>query len=127
MARSIRIAAVSFVPPFHDHRRNGVKLDGVRDILAKVAKEKSDFVCFPEVCACIGAGMAKGIESAPELEPFVEAVGKLAREFNTALAVPFLERYVGQVYNSVPVISRTGKLALVYRKNFPTPGEMEAG
>lgn len=127
MAHSIRVAAVSFVPPFHDHRRHGVKLDGFREILAKVAKEKPDFVCFPEVCACIGGGMSKGVESAPELEPFVESVGKLAREFNTALVVPFLERYVGQVYNSVPIVGRNGKLALVYRKNFPTPGEMDAG
>jgi hypothetical protein len=127
MAHLIRVAGVSFVPPFHDHRSNGVKLDAFHELLAKVAKDKPDFVCFPEVCACIGAGLAKGIDAAPELEPFAEAVGRLAREFNVALVVPFLERFVGQVYNSVPVLSRTGKLALVYRKNFPTPGELDAG
>jgi predicted amidohydrolase len=127
MAHPVRVAAVSFVPPFHDHRRHGVKLDAFHDHLTKVAREKPDFVCFPEVCACIGGGLPKGIESAPELEPFVEAVGKLAREFNTALVVPFLERHLGQVYNSVPVVGRNGKLALVYRKNYPTIGEMEAG
>ena len=127
MSQQIRVAAVSFVPPFHDHRRKGVKLDAFRDTLAKVAKEKPAFVCFPEVCACIGAGLPKGIDSAPDLEPFAEAVGKLAREFNTALIVPFLERFSGQVYNSVPIVSRSGKLAMVYRKNYPTPGELDAG
>lgn len=127
MSQIIRVAAVSFVPPFHDHRRQGVKLDPFRDVLVKLAKGKPDFVCFPEVCACIGAGLPKGIDSAPDLTPFVEAVGKLAREFNTALVVPFLERSNGQVYNSVPIVGKTGKLALVYRKNYPTPGELDAG
>ncbi len=127
MSQLIRVAAVSFVPPFHDHRRKGVKLDAFRDILAKVAKEKPDFVCFPEVCACIGGGLAKGIDSAPELESFAEAVGKLAHEFKTALVVPFLERSGGNVYNSVPIVNKSGKLRMVYRKNYPTPGELDAG
>jgi predicted amidohydrolase len=127
VARSIRVAAVSFAPPFHDHRRQGVDLRAFRDILQRVAKEKPDFICFPEVCACIGGGLAKGVESAPELEPFVAEVGKLAREVGAALVVPFLERHLGLVYNSVPVVNRSGKLVLVYRKNYPTTGEMDAG
>jgi predicted amidohydrolase len=92
-----------------------------------VAKDKPDFICFPEVCACIGGGLAKGIKAAPELEPFTAEVGKLAREVGAALIVPFLERYMGLVYNSVPVVDRSGKLVLVYRKNYPTTGEMDAG
>jgi predicted amidohydrolase len=127
MARTVRLAAVSYSPPFHDHRAKGVSLAGIREMVMRVAKDKPDFICFPEVCACIGGGLAQGVKSAPELEPFVAEVGKLAREANAALIVPLLERYMGQVYNSVPVIDRAGKLALVYRKNFPTTGEMEAG
>jgi predicted amidohydrolase len=123
----IRIAAVSYIPPAHDHRKQGVKLDALREIILKVAKDKSDFICFPEVCACIGAGMKKGVEFAPDLEPFVEAVGNIAREVKAALVVPLLERYMGQVYNSVPIVDRAGKLVMVYRKNYPTIGEMEAG
>jgi predicted amidohydrolase len=127
MARTIRLAAVSYTPPFHDHRKQGVDLRPLRDILRRVAKDRPDFVCFPEVCACIGGGLARGVESAPELEPFVAEVGKLAREVGTALVVPFLERHQGLVYNSVPVVDRSGKRALVYRKNYPTTGEMNAG
>jgi predicted amidohydrolase len=127
MARIIRIAAASYVPPAHDHHKLGVKLEAVRDVVLKIAKDKPDYICFPEVCACIGAGMKKGVEFAPDLEPFVEAVGKIAREVNAALVVPLLERYMGQVYNSVPIVDRSGKLVTVYRKNFPTIGEMEAG
>jgi predicted amidohydrolase len=127
MARILRLAAVSYAPPFHDHRRQGVDLRPLRDVLRKVMKDRPDFVCFPEVCACIGGGLAKGVDSAPELEPFTAEVGKLAREFGVNLIVPLLERHVGLVYNSVPVVDRTGKLVMVYRKNYPTTGEMEAG
>jgi predicted amidohydrolase len=34
---------------------------------------------------------------------------------------------MGQVYNSVPIVDRTGKFVMVYRKNYPTIGELEAG
>ena len=127
MARMIRLAAVSFAPPFHDHRSQGVNLTGLREITRKVARDRPDFICFPELCACIGGGLARAVQSAPELEPFAAEVGKLAREVGAALVVPFLERYMGQVYNSVPVVDRSGKLVLVYRKNYPTMGEMDEG
>jgi predicted amidohydrolase len=127
MAKIIRVAAASVVPPARDHHRHGVKLDALRDITLKIAKERPDFICFPEMCACIGGGLPASIKQAPELEPFTAAVGKLAREVNSALIVPFAERHAGQVYNSVPIVDRSGKLVMVYRKNYPTIGELEAG
>ena len=127
MARMIRLAAVSYAPPAHDHHRLGVNLRALREMVLRVAKDKPDFICFPEICACSGGGLAQGIKSAPELEPFAAEVGKLAREVGAALIVPFLERHMGLVYNSVPVVDRSGKLVLVYRKNYPTTGEMDAG
>jgi predicted amidohydrolase len=126
MARIVRIAAVSFVPPAHDHRRE-VNLSAVREVVRKVARDKPDFICFPECCACIGGGLAAGVKQAPELAPFAAAVGKLAREVNVALIVPFLEKLSGQVYNSVPIVDRAGRLVLTYRKNYPTTGELNAG
>jgi predicted amidohydrolase len=127
MARLIRLAAVSYAPPAHDHRRLGVDLRALREVVLRVAKDKPDFICFPEICACSGGGLAQGIKAAPELEPFAAEVGKLAREVGAALIVPLLERHMGLVYNSVPVVDRSGKLVLVYRKNYPTTGEMDAG
>jgi predicted amidohydrolase len=127
MAHLVRLAAVSLIPPAHDHHDKGVDLTGLRDIVKRVTKDKPDFICFPEICACIGAGLAKGVKQAPELEPFAAAVGKIAKEMGVALVVPFLERYMGQIYNSTPIVDRSGKLVLVYRKNYPTVTEMEAG
>jgi predicted amidohydrolase len=127
MAHTIRLAAVSYALPPHDHRADGVNLKALREVVLRVAKDKPDFICFPEICACSGPVLPKVVKTAPDLEPFVAEVGKIAKEVNIALIVPFLERYMGQVYNSVPIVDRSGKLALVYRKNYPTTGEMEAG
>ena len=122
-----RVAAVSYSPPFHDHHRQGVKLDSLREMTAKVAQDQPDFICYPEICACGAAGFERGLDSAPELDPFIEQVGKIAKEFQTALIVPFIERRGKLRFNSVPIVNKQGELVLVYRKNFPTIGEMEAG
>ncbi len=126
MARTVRIACVSYVPPAVDHRR-AVDLSALREVALKVAKDKPDFICFPEACACIAGGLPQGVKQAPELEPFAAAVGRLAREVKAALVIPFLEKLSGLVYNSVPIVDRAGRLAMTYRKNYPTTGEMNAG
>lgn len=122
-----RVAAVSYTPPFHDHRSAGVNLAALRDMTAKVVRDRPDFVCYPECCTCIARGFDKGIEIAPELGPYVHEVGKIARQLDTAIIAPFLERLDGRVYNSVPIVDRSGKLAMVYRKNYPTIPELQAG
>jgi predicted amidohydrolase len=124
---SVRVATVSYAPPFHNHRAAGVNLQALREMTAKVAKDRPDFICYPEGCTCVGQGFQKGVETAPDLEPYVAEVAKIAREFQTAIIAPFLERSEGRVYNSVPVVDRSGKLVLVYRKNYPTITELEAG
>jgi predicted amidohydrolase len=120
MARFVRLAAVSVNPPAND-------MKALREIVLKVAKDKPDLIVFPEICACALAGLAKGVQAAPEIGAYAAEIGKLAREANAALVVPLLERHMGQVYNAVPIVDRSGKLVMVYRKNFPTTGEMEAG
>ena len=125
MTRIVRLAAVSYAPPARDHSK-GVDLSALRKVILEVARDKPNFICFPEICACSGP-IAKAKTYAPEIGPFAEAVGKIAKEVGINLVVPLLERYAGQVYNSVPVVDRTGKLVLVYRKNYPTPGELTAG
>jgi predicted amidohydrolase len=127
MLRTIRVVGVSYSPPPHDHRGKGVNLAPLAEVVRRVAREeKPQFICFPEICAC-GGPIEQAVGRAPEMEPFAAEVGKLAREVGAALVVPTLERCAGQVYNSVPVVDASGKLVLVYRKNFPTPGEMDAG
>jgi predicted amidohydrolase len=118
--RLMRLAAVSAIPPAYDYK-------ALRDIILKVAKDKPDLIAFPEMCACASGGWRNNLKAAPELPAYAEEIGKLAREVNSALVVPFAEKYMGQVYNTVPIIDRTGKLVMAYRKNYPTTGEMEMG
>jgi len=123
MARTIRLAGVSFNPPASDHSK-GVNLNSLRNIIQEVAIDKPNFICFPELCACKGGDP---IKNAVELKPFAEEVGKLAKEVGIALVIPFAERDGKQIYNSVPIVDSHGKLVMVYRKNFPTDSEMQKG
>jgi len=123
MPRSIRLAGVSFVPQAVDHSK-GVNLAPLRDVVHEVAREKPNFICFPELCACKAGGAKR---NALELKPFAEEVGKLAKEVGCALVVPFAEKVGTQYFNSVPIVDAQGKLILVYRKNYPTDGEMRDG
>lgn len=125
--RTIRVSTVCFGLPFHDHRKDGVNLQALREMTAKVMQDRPNFICYPEICACSGSGFEKGMNTAPDLEPYVAEVGKIAREFGVALIAPFLEHDRGKVFNSVPIVDKSGKLVLVYRKNYPTTGELEAG
>ncbi len=128
MSKIIRIAAISYAPPLHDHHKLGVNLSPIREVVLRVAaSERPDFICFPEICSCSGGGFKAGIAAAPEIGPYAAEVGKIAKEANAALIIPCLERYMGQVFNSVPIVNRRGQLVLVYRKNYPTMGEMEEG
>jgi predicted amidohydrolase len=127
MARTIRLAAVSFTPPAIDHTK-GINLAALRTIIHEVAAEKPNFICFPELCACGSGGGAAGfVQRAVPLKPFADEVGKLAREVGIALVVPVAEKAGEQVYNSVPIVDSKGQLVLVYRKNYPTDSEMKAG
>ena len=123
----VRVAAVSYNPPFHDHRGAGVNLAPLREMTERVMHDRPNFICYPEVCACIASGMKAGIAAAPELDPYVAEVAKIAREFKVALVAPFIERKGDRFYNSVPIVDSQGQLVLVYRKLYPTIGEMDEG
>lgn len=127
MARTIRLAAVSYLPAAVDHSR-GVNLGPLREVVQQVAaQDRPHFICFPELCACGAGGIGSAIRHAVELPAFVAEVGKLAREVGAALVIPVAERADGQVYNSVPIVDAQGKLVLVYRKNYPTDNELKTG
>ena len=73
MNRFVRLAAVSYAPPVRDHSK-GVDLSALRKIVLDVARDKPNFICFPEICACSGP-IAKAKTYAPEIGPFAEAAG----------------------------------------------------
>ena len=48
MARTLRLAAVSYAPPAHDHRNKGVELKALREMVLKVSQGKELAERFPE-------------------------------------------------------------------------------
>src|SRR5687768_9735502 len=126
MSRTVRLAAVSWVPTARaaDGRFDFAAL---RNVVHEVAKDRPNFICFPEICAALGQDRAAAVKGADDLKDFAEEVGKIAREVQAALLVPLLERAGPLVYNSVPVIDSSGKVVMNYRKNYPTVGEMKLG
>ena len=74
---SIRVAAVSYAQPFHDHAGEGVNLDGVREMTEQVMRERPDFICYPEICASCGDEKQQCIAAAPEIEPFAAAMAEI--------------------------------------------------
>ena len=63
MARTVRVAAVSFRLNNVDHSK-GVNLASVRDVVHEGAADKPNFICFPEICACAGGGVAGAVKNA---------------------------------------------------------------
>src|SRR5260370_38500316 len=54
MAHLVRIAAVSLIPPAHDHHDKGVDLTGLRDIVKRVMKDKPTSFAFPKSAPASG-------------------------------------------------------------------------
>ena len=127
MSKVVRVIASSVSPSFRASGETKMSFSGLREQVLRIAPDKPDFLCFPEMCACLAPTIKEGVKNAVEVEPYAAEIGKIAREVNCALIVPMIERYQGRVYNSVPIVDRSGKLVMVYRKNFPTIGEMEEG
>ena len=74
MARIVRIAAASFMPPAHDHYGKGVDLSAIREVAQEIMRDRPDFICFPELCACYGSGLDLAKQYAPELEPYASTM-----------------------------------------------------
>lgn len=126
MAHWLRVSAVS--ESLGAAVAGGPPWGRLEEILSAVAADRPDFICFPEICTC-SLPLAQGVrEQAVELPgPFTKTLGRLAQQVGANLMVPTLERDRDRVYNAVPLVTSAGDFVGVYRKNYPTVGEMEAG
>ena len=59
--------------------------------------------------------------------PTVGAFARLARRGRSYVVVPILTREAGAIHNSAILLDRDGNVAAVYRKRYPTLGELEWG
>jgi len=94
--------------------------------VAAAAREQSDLVAFPEICNCLDASDTWVADETLD-GPTVTALSQAAREHGLYVVCPLLLSQDGRRYNCAVLIDRKGKIAGVYRKNFPTHGELENG
>lgn len=128
MAHWVRVSVVSQAPRI-DFAKGGFSLGDLEEIVMKVAADRPDFICFPEICTCLVSPLDKAVRERGHELPgrYTKEIGRMAQQCGANLIVPTLERAGDKVYNSVPLVNTAAQFVGVYRKNYPTIGEIEAG
>ncbi len=131
MAKLVRVATVSILPPFPRGNTDEVVEKNLRrglELISQAALDKADVVCLPEGFPTLGLSIKDAVEKADEVASCVlDAVKDVASTYDIHIVCPLFMREEERVYNSAVFIDRKGKLAAVYRKVYPTIGEIEAG
>ena len=127
MGRYANISLVNFPTlPADEPGRLQKTLDRMCGYIADAAQGQSDLVAFPEICNCLDT--ANPWNAAETLDgPTVAALSQAARQHELYVVCPLLVSEDGQRYNCAVLIGRQGEIVGVYRKNFPTHGELAAG
>ncbi len=126
MARSeYRVAAGCFEPQT-DHtmaqRLNALR-EHVNQLLSAV---RPDLLVLPE--EVISVGMPVEDRGAEAIDgPTVAAMVEAARRFNANICIPIIEDDGNAWYNTAVYVGRDGQIVGRYRKQVPTPGEIEDG
>jgi len=92
------------------------------------ALDGGDIIVLSELCAHrhMPAEVAHD-RAEPVPGPITERIGEAARRNGCYVVAGMYERDGEQVHNTAVLIGREGEVVGVYRKMFPTPGEMEDG
>ncbi|MCY3990455.1 MAG: carbon-nitrogen hydrolase family protein [Caldilineaceae bacterium] len=127
MSRFANISLVNFptLPPDEPDRLQKT-LDRMCGYVADAAQEQSDIVAFPEICNCLDTADPSDVAE-PLDGPTVTALSQAARQHELYVVCPLIVSEDGRRYNCAVLIGRKGEIVGVYRKNFPTHPELEAG
>ena len=127
MSRHANISLVNFPTlPANEPGRLQKTLERMCAYIAEAAQEQSDLVAFPEICNCLDASDLWDASEALD-GPTVTALSQAARQHGLYVVCPLLLSEDGRRYNCAVLIGRKGEIVGVYRKNFPTHGELEQG
>ncbi len=87
-----------------------------------------DLVVMPEVCWCYGVDWHRwGDEAEPRDSERVRAVAKLARSNHCYIAMPIIERRGSEIFNTLLLLDRGGRIVWHYDKVFLTEPERQLG
>ena len=126
MARYATVSSITFQGIEHEGRDKA--LERGLSLIDQAAWDKPDLMVLPEVFRDLCIDMKTIAETAEPLDgPTVTALAERARKYNCYIVCPFCEKAADGIYNSAALIDRKGKVAGVYRKYYPTIGELELG
>lgn len=128
MVSRIRVASISTYGPVPS--RDVVNRNVAKNLeLVKLALyDEPDIVLLTEAFPTRGLPSREGVKYAQELDgPIIREFSKVAEEHGVHIVCPLYTREMGRVYNSAVLIDDGGEVIGVYRKMFPTVGEIEAG
>jgi len=99
-----------------------------REMIDLAARDGGDVICLSETFAHRHLSKQQVLDCAEPIPgPITDAIGESARRHGCYITANLYERLAGRIYNSVALIDRSGQVAGVYRKNHPTPGEVDDG
>ena len=88
---------------------------------------RPDLLVLPEEVISIGIPAAHGRGAEPISGPTVAAMIEMAGAFKANICIPIIEDDGGAWYNTAVYVGRDGQIAGCYRKQVPTPGEIDDG
>ncbi len=100
----------------------------ILDQLQIALASSPDVVVMPEVCWCYGVDWHRwGEEAEARDSKRVRTVAKLARSHHCYIAMPIIERRGSEIFNTLLLIDRGGKIVWHYDKVFLTEPERQLG
>ena len=127
MARPVTISLVSF-PTFPPEApdRLARTIGRMEAFVDEAARRDSALVAFPETCNYLASGPT-WLKAEPIDGPTLSAMRRKASAHGVYVVCPLVLDEDGTRRNSSVLIGRDGRIAGIYRKNFPTHEELDAG
>jgi len=123
--RLVRLATVHFVP------KGGKTPEGNRTLFAplieEAARQRADLIVLGETLTYAGTGLPFEKVAEPVPGPSTDYFGALAKQHNTHIVVPIVERDGHLIYNTAALMGPDGKMIGKYRKVTLPRGECDKG
>ena len=128
MARYARLTTCAWGPRKTDGDPVESNLRQAQDMIDRAALDGGDIICLSELFAHRNMPTEQALGRAEPIPgPITDAIGTSARKHECYVTANLLEKSGDRVYNSAALIDRAGSVVGVYRKVYPTPGEVDMG
>jgi len=128
MARIVRLTTCACGPTQRAGDPVENNLHQALDMIDRAARDGGDLICLSETFAHRYLSGQQVLDRAEPIPGSITSViGESAKKHGCYITANLYEKLDGRVYNSSALIDRDGDVLGVYRKNHPTPGELDNG